>query len=83
MTIDTVGRTYVATSLGVQVLDQPGRVNFIIRKPQPGALANVVLGGPERNVLYATCGDSVYKRRINAIGVDLRKQPVNVPKPRL
>ena len=83
MTIDTVGRTYVATSLGVQVLDQPGRVNFIIRKPQPGVLANVVLGGPDRNILYATCGDSVYKRRINAIGVDLWKQPVNAPKPRL
>jgi len=83
MTIDTIGHTYVATSLGVQVLDQTGRVNFIIRKPQPGALANVVLAGSERNILYATCGDSVYKRRINATGVDLWKRPVNAPKPRL
>ena len=83
MTVDTQGRTWVATSLGIQVLDQPGRVHFIIRKPQPGPLANIVLGGPERNILYATCGDSVYRRRVNATGVDLWKPPQNPPKPRL
>ena len=83
MTVDSEGRTYVATRLGVQVLDQPGRVHFIIRKPQPASLSNVVLGGPERDVLFATCGDSVYRRRLRATGVDLWKAPAKPPKPRL
>lgn len=83
MTVDTEGRTYVATRLGVQVLDQPGRVHFIIRKPQPTSLSNVVFGGPERNILFATCGDSVYRRRIRATGVDLWRAPAKPPKPRL
>ncbi|MEQ9407509.1 MAG: SMP-30/gluconolactonase/LRE family protein [Fuerstiella sp.] len=83
MAVDTEGRTYVATSLGLQVLDQPGRVHFIIRKPKDAWLSNVVFGGPDRNILYVTCGDSVYKRKINATGVDPWKPPITPPKPRL
>ncbi|MDZ4287201.1 MAG: alpha/beta hydrolase-fold protein [Prosthecobacter sp.] len=33
--VDTEGRLYVATSLGIQVCDQAGRVNFIIPTPKP------------------------------------------------
>ncbi|MEZ6123159.1 MAG: SMP-30/gluconolactonase/LRE family protein [Planctomycetaceae bacterium] len=81
--VDTEGRTYVATSLGVQVLDQPGRVNLIIEKPQRAWLSNVVFAGPERNVLYATCGDSVYRRKLNATGYDPASDPIKPPKPGL
>lgn len=83
MTVDTEGRTYVATALGIQVLDQPGRVHFIIRKPQNAWLSNVVFAGPEKNILYATCGDKVYRRKLNATGVDTTMAPVTPPKPRL
>lgn len=83
MAVDTEGRMYVTTSLGVQVLDQLGRVNLILNKPKDAWLSNVIFGGPKRDVLYATCGDSVYKRRINAMGVDSWKEPVKVPKPGL
>ena len=69
MTVDNQGRLYVATALGVQVLDQPGRVNGIISKPQNKWLANVVFGGPELNYLYATCSDKVYRRKTRAKGV--------------
>ncbi len=31
--------------LGVQVLDQPGRVNLIISKPQPAFLSNIAFAG--------------------------------------
>ena len=83
MAVDTEGRMYVTTSLGVQVLDQLGRVNLILNKPKDAWLSNVIFGGPKRDVLYVTCGDSVYKRRINATGVDPWKEPVKVPKPGL
>ncbi len=36
MAVDTMGRLYVATRLGIQVCDQAGRVNSIIDKPAPG-----------------------------------------------
>ncbi len=83
MAIDTEGRVYVTTSLGVQVMDQLGRVNLIFTKPGDGWLSNVVFGGPNRDVLYVTCGDSVFKRRIRATGVDPWKDPVKPPKPGL
>ena len=40
---DRDGRVYVATALGVQVLDQTGRVNLILPAPGIGA-EHVVLG---------------------------------------
>jgi hypothetical protein len=41
MTVDAEGYLYVATSYGIQICDQAGRVNAIIAKPQPGPLTNV------------------------------------------
>ncbi|MCA9050450.1 MAG: SMP-30/gluconolactonase/LRE family protein, partial [Planctomycetaceae bacterium] len=83
MAADTEGRTWVTTALGLQILDQPGRVHFIVRKLKNAWLSNVVFAGPDRDVLYVTCGDSVYRRRVSAIGVDPWKSPVKPPKPRL
>ncbi len=83
MAVDTEGRTYVTTALGLQVLDQPGRVHFIISKPQNAWLSNVVFAGPDSNVLYVTCGDSVYRRKISAKGVNPANAPIKPPKPRL
>ena len=83
MTIDTEGRLYVTTNLGVQVLDQLGRVHFILDKPAAGWLSNAVFAGPEKNVLYVTCGDKVFKRKLNATGVVTTAEPVTPPKPRL
>jgi gluconolactonase len=83
MTVDTEGRTYVATGQGIQVLDQLGRVHFIISKPGPGWLSNVVFGGPDLNLLYATCGQRVYVRKLNATGVVPWQPPVTPPRPHL
>ncbi|MCA9086518.1 MAG: gluconolactonase, partial [Planctomycetaceae bacterium] len=60
-----------------------GRVHFIIRKPKAAWLSNVIFGGPDRNILYVTCGDSVYRRKVSATGVDSWRAPVKPPKPRL
>ena len=83
MTVDTEGRLYIATDLGVQVCDQPGRVHLIIKKPQDAWLANIVFGGKDRDILYATCADKVFKRRLNAQGLFPAEGPNKPPRPRL
>lgn len=83
MAVDREGRTYVTTRLGVQVLDQPGRVHLILSKPDDGWLSNIVFGGPSRDTIYVTCGGKVYRRKIRAQGVDSWAKPVAQPKPRL
>ncbi len=82
MTVDTEGRLYVATSYGIQFLDQAGRVNGMFSTPND-KVSNLVFGGPERDILYATCGDMVFKRRLKAKGVNSFEAPVLPPKPRL
>jgi sugar lactone lactonase YvrE len=82
MTFDTLGNLYVATNLGIQICDQPGRVNGIIRRPGPGNLTSVVFGGADLKTLYATVGTKVYKRTLRRTGV-FPWQPVKLPKPQL
>jgi len=83
MTMDKDGNLYVATTLGVQVLDQPGRVNLIINKPQAAFLSNVAFAGPERDWLYVTCGDKVYRRKTQTRGNISWEPPTMPPKPGL
>jgi gluconolactonase len=82
MAVDSEGFLYVATRLGVQVCDQPGRVVAIIRKPQGSILTNVVFGGPDLDTLYATAGDKVFRRVLRRHGVFPWKT-VSLPRPRL
>lgn len=82
MTLDTEGYLYVATRLGVQVCDQPGRVNGVIGRPQPSALSNVVFGGPKLDWLFATAGDKVFKRHMRRTG-SVSWKLVKPPQPRL
>ena len=83
MTVDTLGRLYVATRLGVQVCDQAGRVLGIIARPQNAWLANVCFGGPNLDELHATCGDKVFKRKTKARGVLPFESAIKPPAPRL
>ena len=83
MTVDRVGRTYVTTRQGLQVMDQLGRVHLILRKPNDGWLSNVVFGGPDRDTLYVTCQDAVYRRKVNTQGVNPAAEPVKPPRPGL
>jgi len=79
MTIDTDGHLYVATEMGVQICDQPGRVVGIIRKPATSGLTSVALGG---NTLYAASADKIWKRALRRSGRPPAK-PVMPPKPGL
>lgn len=79
---DRDGRLYVATKLGVQVCDQPGRVNAIIPTPNR-RVANLVFGGAHFDTLFATCGDKVYKRKLRTVGANAWDTPNKPPKPHL
>jgi gluconolactonase len=67
MCVDQDGRLYVATTLGIQVCDQAGRVNFIILTPK--SASDVCFGGMDLSELFIACGDTVYKRKTKAKGV--------------
>ena len=82
MAVDTEGFLYVTTNLGIQVCDQPGRVNGIIRRPGAGPLTNVTFAGPDLQTLYATSGGQVWRRHLRRKGV-LPWQPMKPPRPRL
>ena len=80
--VDTNGWLYVATSLGIQVCDQAGRVNFII--PTPKQPLDVCFGGKDLSELFIACGDVIYKRPTKAHGiVSGQMAPVKPPLPKL
>ncbi len=83
MAVDTEGRVYIATSLGVQVFDQIGKCHAIIPPPQSGSFSNVKFGGPNFDEMYVTNGDKVFKRKTKATGVLSWRPPIKPPVPRL
>ncbi len=82
MKVDRDGRLYVATNLGVQICDQAGRVNLILPTPNR-KVSNLCFGGENFDTLYATCGDKIYKRKLNAVGSNAWGAPNLPAKPRL
>jgi sugar lactone lactonase YvrE len=81
---DRDGRVYVTTRLGIQVLDQLGRVNAILPVPKANAQpSNLCFGGPNFDVLYVTSGDKVFRRKLNTRGANAWDVPNKPPTPRL
>jgi len=80
--VDRDGRLYVASRMGIQVCDQAGRVNCIIPTPN-GRVANLTFGGPNFDVIYATCGDRIYSRKVKVQGANAFETPVKPAPPRL
>lgn len=82
MCVDTNGWLYVATDLGVQVLDPCGRVNFIL--PTPKQPHDVCFGGPDLTELFIACGDAIYKRKTKAHGyLSGQMAPIKPASPKL
>lgn len=79
---DRDGRLYVATRRGIQVCDQAGRVNAILPMPT-GKVSSLCFGGANFDVLYATCGDKVYRRKLNVKGANAWDKPNKPTAPRL
>ena len=82
MEVDSAGRLYVATRLGLQICDQAGRVNCIVPTPN-GKISNLVFGGAGFDTLYVTAGDKVYKRKVKAKGAPSFQRPIKPAAPRL
>ena len=79
---DRDGRVYVATRMGIQVLDQTGRVNAILPVPGPEP-SNLCFGGADYNTLYISCRNKVYKRKLNVHGANPFAAPLKPAKPKL
>ncbi len=81
---DTAGRVYVATRLGIQVMDQLGRVNAILPAPATNSqTSNLCFGGPEFNILYVSAGDKVFRRKLRTRGANNFDEPVKPGSPRM
>jgi gluconolactonase len=79
---DTAGRVYVTTKMGIQVLDQAGRVNAIIPVPS-GQPSNLCFGGKNFNILYMTSVDKVYARKLRTRGANNFDKPLKPATPKL
>jgi sugar lactone lactonase YvrE len=82
MRVDRAGRLYVTTRMGIQVCDQAGRVQCILPTPN-GKVNNLTFGGAKFDTLYATCGDKVFKRKLNVTGANGWAEPNKPAPPRL
>ena len=81
---DTAGRIFVASRVGIQIMDQLGRVNAILPLPPlSGQASNVYFGGPGFNILYVSAVDKVYRRKLNTGGCNSFEKPVKPANPRL
>jgi len=69
MKVDSIGRLYVTTRMGLQMFDPTGRLGGTILKPHAGPLSNVCFGGKNLDTLYVTAGDKVFKRQVQSTGV--------------
>ncbi|MBT1696675.1 SMP-30/gluconolactonase/LRE family protein [Fulvivirgaceae bacterium PWU4] len=81
---DRDGRIYVTSLSGIQVMDQLGRVNAIIPVPKTkGQASNLCFGGPGFDILYVTCHDKVFRRKVKVKGANNFEKPVKPNNPRL
>ena len=64
MAFDTKGNLYVATEMGVQVVDHNGRVRAILSLPA-GGVKTLAFSG---NYLYVVCGDRMFVRKMKSEG---------------
>jgi gluconolactonase len=83
MATDSEGRCYVTSKLGIQVLDQLGRVNLILNAPSTSPASGITFGGAAMDRLYVTSREKVFRRKLNAKGVKTFETPIQLPKPQL
>jgi gluconolactonase len=81
--VDSEGRYYVTSTAGIQVLDQLGRVHFMLAPPLVGTANGLALGGARRDTLFVTTGGSVYRRSLKTKGLATFEASVEPPKPGL
>lgn len=82
ITMDAENRSYTATTMGIQLGDQIGKMHFILSLPGkvPG---EVKLGGADFDTLYLVCDGNIFARKVKAKGVLSWQPAVKPPKPGL
>ena len=81
---DTAGRVFTSSRIGIQILDQLGRVNAIIpAPPSNGQTSNLCFGGPDFNIMYVSAGDKVFRRKLKTRGANTFSKPIRPSNPRL
>jgi len=66
MTVDTEGRLYVATYIGLQIFDARGGFVGVVNSPI--FPVSVCFGGPDMKTLYLAAYDKIYRIRTNVTG---------------
>lgn len=70
--------------MGIQILDQAGRVNAILALPYYNVQINgLCFGGADFNELYIACSDKVYRRRLKVKGTNAFVAALKPAAPRL
>jgi len=82
MCVDTDGRLYVSTKMGIQVCDQAGRPNCILPTPN-GKVSSLTFGGKDFDTLFTTSGDKVFYRKLKIKGSPAWQEPHKPTAPRL
>ena len=79
---DSTGQSYFATPLGIQVCEASGRMIEILNAPEPGIVTGVAFAGANPAWIYATEGNSLYRRPVK-ITPAVVWAPAKPPKPLL
>lgn len=79
---DRDGRVYVASRLGIQVLDQMGRVNAILPIPA-GQASNLCFGGKDFDTIYVSSEDKIYRRKLKVQGANAFEKPFKPAPPKM
>ncbi|MEJ7780560.1 MAG: alpha/beta hydrolase-fold protein [Daejeonella sp.] len=80
---DNAGHVYVATRMGVQVMDQIGKVAAML--PLPGNLpaTSLYFSGFGFSTINVVCGQKTYSRKLNVRGISPVDSPNKPPIPKL
>jgi len=77
--MDRDGRAFVATALGIQILDRNGRVAAILPLPGNDRPTGICFGGPDFKTLYVAAGRKIYQRHIGIEGAPPWAPPARLP----
>jgi sugar lactone lactonase YvrE len=58
------GRQFIATRSGVQISADDGPTQVVLPVPDRSRVIGVALGGPDKDTLFAFCGNRIWKRKI-------------------
>ncbi len=76
---DTTGRIFVATRMGIQIMDPQGRVVAIMPAPSSNnQTSNLCFGGPDFNIMYVTAGDKVFRRKLKTRAANSFDKPIKI-----